>query len=289
MIRRQQTADTDQTRLLLLAPCHVNVPATFNNPQFDAVRHEDLLAGMQRLRGSVYLQDGAIDRRDLTADGRHSIGIDWYSWHLLAVDRFGAVCGSVRYRGHGSTASFQDLWVRQSALATSAVWGGHFRSAVESDLKQARGRNVSYVEVGGWAVAPVRRCTTDALRLALATYGLAQTLGGCIGITTATLRHCSSSILRRIGGSSLESFGQALPPYYDPKFKCEMEVLRFDSGCPKPKYRNLVDQYRSEIVEVPVISPKMWQCGNRPNSRAARPNALHVDCVEQDSLTLAIH
>jgi hypothetical protein len=270
MIRHRRTADTSESRLVLLAPRSATVPSAFLNLQFDAVRHEQLLAGMQRLRGSVYLQDAAIGRQELSADGRHVIGIDWDSWHLLAVDRSGAVCGSVRYRAHGRTAGFQDLWVRHSALADDPDWGSRFRCAVESEQHQARSRNVSYVEVGGWAVAPARRCTTDPLRIALATFGLAQILGGCIGITTATVKHSSSSILRRIGGTSLEFTGQALPPYYDPRFKCDMEVLRFDSACPAPKCLHLVDRFRAEILESPVICARMLQL---PRPRAAQKEA----------------
>jgi hypothetical protein len=179
--------------------------------------------------------------------------IDRDSWHLLLIDRYGAICGCVRYCAHASTASFQQLWVGQSALASSPIWGGRFRSAVEAGLRQARARKVAYAEVGGWALDLQRRGTMEALRIALATYSLARLLGGCIGITTATTRHCSSSILRRLGGSSLESMGEALPPYYDPQFQCEMEVLGFDSELPSAKFLGLVDQLRLEILDAPVI------------------------------------
>jgi hypothetical protein len=249
--------EAGQTRLMVLAPQHAKVPSVFENVKYDERRHREFLSGMQRLRGSLYLQDGAIERRDLSEDGRHCIDIDRDSWHLLALDRSGRVCGCVRYRAHHNTAGFHDLWVRQSALATSPIWGTQFRHAVESEMLQARRRNISYVELGGWAIALERRCTAEALRIALSTYCLAQVLGGCIGITTATLRHCSSSILRRIGGRSLESVAGPLPPYYDPQFECDMEVLRFDSAFPAPKYARLVEQLRAYILAVPVICQGM--------------------------------
>jgi hypothetical protein len=256
-VRPRQHAETRPLRLLLLAPPHANVPRVFRNLQYHAEWHEQLLAGMQRLRGAVYVQDGAIGPRELSADGCHRIGIDWDSWHLVAIDRHGAICGCVRYRAHAATAEFHQLWVGRSALASSPIWGARFRSAVESGLQQARTRNVAYVEVGGWAIEPQRRYTTEAMQIALTTYSLARVLGGCIGITTATTRHCSSSILRRLGGSPLESMGDALPPYYDPQFQCEMEVLCFDSERPAPKYAPLVDQLQSEILDAPVICAGM--------------------------------
>jgi len=266
------TPDTDETRLLLLAPRDAEVPPVFQNVQADAARHQELLADMQRVRGNVYLEDGAIERGELSDDGRHNIDIDRDSWHLLATDESGEVCGCVRYRPHLNTAGFRDLWIRHSALATSPIWGGQFRAAVESDFQNARRLNISYVEVGGWALALERRCTAEALRIALSTYCLAQILGGCIGVTTATLRHCSSSILRRIGAASLESPAGALPAYYDPKFQCDMEVLRFDSASPAPKYLRFVEKLRLEILGVPVICRKarrvLWRTASGKQSAA---------------------
>jgi hypothetical protein len=253
VVRPEWQAETGQTRLMLLAPPHASVAPVFQKFRPDAEWHEHLLAGMQRLRGDVYVQDGAIGPHELSADGRHRLGIDRDSWHLLLIDPYGAICGCVRYCAHAGTAGFDQLWVGRSALASSPIWGGRFRSAVESGLWQARTRNIAFVEVGGWALDLERRGTTAALHIALATYSLARILGGCIGITTATARHCSSSILRRLGGNSLESMGEPLPPYYDPQFQCEMEILGFDSESPAPKFFGLVDRLRSEILAAPVI------------------------------------
>jgi hypothetical protein len=112
---------------------------------------------------------------------------------------------------------------------------------------------LAYAEVGGWAIAPERRCTPEALRLALSTYAIAQLLGGSRGITTATMRHHSSSILRRIGGRPLIFDGIELPPYYDPRYGCEMEILGFDSREPGRTYRPWVDQLRQRLPHVRVL------------------------------------
>lgn len=262
VIRHGNGSGLCRTRLLVLAPPHASVPPVFRNRQYDALRHEELLAEMQRLRGNVYVEDGAIGPHELSAGGRHRLETDEDSWHLLALDQTGAVTGCARYRAHRNSAGFRDLWVRNSALAQSPIWGRQFLSAVESQIHQARRRNISYAEVGGWATAPERRYTTDALRVALATYSLAQLLGGCIGITTATVKHCSSAILRRIGGRSLESPAGTLPSYYDPAYKCEMEVLGFDSASPTPKYLPIIGELRSGLRTVPVVAPRsprrMW-------------------------------
>ena len=264
-------ADGRQVRLVLMAPPDARISPDFQDVQCKPSWHDELMGRMQQFRGSVYLEDGAVERRQLSRDGRHRVAIDADSWHLLALDGTGNMCGCVRYYSHASGTRFQELWVRHSALATSKIWGGAFRQAVDAELQQARQRNVSYVEVGGWAISSERRCTTEAARTALATYSLARILGGCIGITTATVRHSSSSLLRRLGGSSLRTEAGELPPYYDPQYTCEMEVLRFDSESPAAKYFTLVDRLRSDILSVPVVcrtSPRApWSYHCYPNRR----------------------
>ena len=113
----------------------------------------------------------------------------------------------------------------------------------------------------GWAITPEKRCKSEALRIAMATYSLAQILGGCVGISTATERHHSSSILRRIGGRSLECDGTELPSYYDPQYRCQMEVLRFDSSLPDASCRRWVEQLSERLAEVTVVVAENRQKG----------------------------
>src|SRR5262249_37720941 len=94
----------------------------------------------------------------------------------------------------------------------------------------------------------------EPLRIILATYGLLELLGGCTGVATATSRHHSSAILRRIGLRGLQWNGVEMPPYYDPQYRCEMEVLSFDSRFPNPRYREWVEQLASGLSEAPVYS-----------------------------------
>jgi hypothetical protein len=220
----------------------------------DPRRYESILADMQRMRGRIYLEDGAIGHQQLGSDLRHRSPADNESWHLLTLDQRGFVSGCVRYREHRNTVSFQDLGLRNCALAECSQWGVKLKAAVESDLAAARRQEISYVEVGGWALAKERRCTGEALRTALATYGLAQILGGCVGIATATVRNSSSSILRRIGGGALEIGGEKLPGYYDPKYNCQMEIVRFTSSSPNPRYWRWIDQISADLLKVPVLS-----------------------------------
>jgi hypothetical protein len=208
---------------------------------------------MQRLRGRVYLEDGAIEAGHLT-NGKHRADVDELSWHLLVVDQDDRVCGCVRHHAYPEETRFSQLNISRSALAYSREWGHKLKAAVESELALSRRLDLPCVEIGGWALAQGIRGTTEAVRMALAMYSLSQELGGAVGMSTVTRRHCSASILRRIGGRSLEYAGSELPPYDDPQFKCEMELLRFYSWAPNPRYSVWIEEMREELRSIPVLT-----------------------------------
>ncbi|MGH9581394.1 MAG: hypothetical protein ACRD4O_00465, partial [Bryobacteraceae bacterium] len=86
--------------------------------------------------------------------------------------------------------------------------------------------------------------------------------GGCLGSCQATVRHGSSSILRRIGGSQLEHAGEALPPYEDPNYGCTMQLLRFDSRMPAQRFVPLINQLRTKLagsVAVRASRTQTWR------------------------------
>jgi hypothetical protein len=248
--------------MVILAPAAPEAAHHFHALDTDPGRHRHLLNRAQALRGRTYLADGAIDERQLTSDGRHVQAIDDESWHILALDECGDVCGCVRYRHHWRT-SFREMGVSHSALASSPIWGQLLAIAVTRELASTRRQGMAYGEVGAWAISPARRCSAEALRIALSAYALARALGGACGITTATVRHHSSTILRKIGGRPLDVDGASLPAYYDPQYRCEMEILRFDSRFPSEPFRSPVDQLGEAIVSAPVI------CARAPRANAA--------------------
>jgi hypothetical protein len=239
---------------VLLAPHRVDA-AFFTKTATDPSRRKQLLAEAQKLRGKTYLEDGAIEPWQLASDGRHVQTADYASWHLLTLDEEGQVAACARYLPHPNGISFSDLGVAQSALAQCPTWGPVLREAIEGELASARRRKCAYIELGGWAIAESLRCTTEAIRMAITAYSLGRAFGGALGISTVTLRHCSASILRRIGGLSLTAQGAALPPYYDPQYKCEMEILRFDSSFLNPRYEVWVDECESHLRNTIVIEP----------------------------------
>ena len=269
----ESAIDSTRNGLVFLAPARGFIPSLGWRVHKDDRRHKTLLHSLQKLRGRVYLEDGAITESQLTTDGRYWQAADSASWHLLAVDDRADVCGCARFTPYSAAIGFDDLGIRTSALARCQCWGMTLRAAVETEVARARRLGVAFAEVGGWAINAEKRFTTEALRIALATYGLAQLLGGCVGITTATVRHHSARILRRIGGRPLNLGQTELPSYYDPQYKCQMEVLRFDSANPDADYRRSVDRLRDQLLSVTVVAPDYTLAGPCPASVPAS-NAL---------------
>ena len=226
--------------------------------------HSHLLAETQRFRGRMYLADGAVQAGDLDPWGRHIQVADSRSWHLLLLSGMGRVIGCTRFRRHAGSVSWGQLGIRRAPIAGSNEWGLRFRASVDAELAAAWRAGFSYVEVGGWALAKEIRGTFMALKSVLATYAWSQLLGGALGITTATERNGSAGILRRLGGRGLTCDGVELPPYYDERYRCHMDVLRFDSREPNRRYASKLDELREQVAEAPVY------CAERP--RADRHN-----------------
>ncbi|HVW86778.1 MAG TPA: hypothetical protein VHB50_18965, partial [Bryobacteraceae bacterium] len=231
--------------------------------------------------GRLYLEDGAIGQNDLSADGRHILPTDEQSWHLLSINSAGKIVGCTRYLQHQKNTRFDDLRVRHAALAESDVWGARLRAAVEEELSNARKAGFSYVEVGGWAMDYEIRCTAECLRSVLATYAWSRIIGGALGISTATERNGSASILRRLGGRSLEWDGAALPAYFDPHYNCSMQMLRFDSRSPNPRYEEAIEQLRQALLNAPVIYPERsgWQSLIRGLSSLHEPSIVGSEAI----------
>jgi len=245
--------ETPSRRFVLLAPTSARIPALFSRTEADWTSYWKLLHEMQRLRGRVYVQDGAIEQSCLI-DGRHQCATDISSWHLLVLNSLGHICGCLRLHEHPKPAVLSDLSIARCALARDPEWGDTVAGALKEELSFSRDGNLRFAELGGWALDEEIRGTTEALRFALATYAFWQMLGDAICLTTATHRHCSASILRRIGGRSLAHHGAELPPYYDPQYNCKMEILKFYSWAPNPRYAVWIKQMREELSRVTVIT-----------------------------------
>jgi hypothetical protein len=255
---RAESCESERREYVLLAPVGTEVPSDLGRVTAGRTSHSNLLADVQRLRGRIYSEDGAIDPKTLSADGRHQQAIDDQSWHIVALSADGVVQGCIRYSPHTKEVRFEHLGAAASALSQSG--NHHVRQAIENEIASAREKQVGFGEVGGWALAPALRSSTAALDMLLIAFALIERLGGSLGVSTATVRHGSASILQRMGLRPLEFEGNELPAYYDPQYQCEMQILRFDSSAPNPKYSNRLRNFQAQLSNIRVL------CASKANS-----------------------
>jgi len=242
-------------RSLLLAPSHTAVLREFP-VSWNAGEHDRLLAEAQRLRGRIYLADGAIQEYQLTESGRHVEPADNQSFHLILLDEDGQVVACTRYLPHSSSVAFSRLGVSRTPLTANQRLKLQLERAVDGEISRARNLGFSYVEVGGWAITEDLRCTGEAVRMVVTIYALARMLGGALGVSTVTKRHASSSILRRLGGAPLTDGAEEVLPYYDPNYGCEMEILRFDSEHPSETYEHAIRRCQEDLARTPFLAPE---------------------------------
>jgi hypothetical protein len=238
----------------LLAPAQSRLTDEFSHSIHDEQLYDHYLASLQRVRGRVYLKDRAIRSWELDDDGRYHMHADEQSWHLLLVDEAKEVIGCAKYLVHSSSVAYDRLRVSHSHLAKDPVWGPKVRRAIEADLRRVREEKLHYVEVGGWALDEQWRGSRAALEILVGSFALGDIWGGCIGSCTATVRHGSSSMLRRIGGCSFESGGEELPPYEDPDYDCRMELLRFDYRSPAKRFLPLIGPLKAMLAKSVVLT-----------------------------------
>jgi hypothetical protein len=228
--------------------------STGRAPSKDRRLYDGYLKAVQKLRSRIYRKDGAIQDWQIDSNGGYRMSGDDRSWHLLLIDGANRIAGCTRYLVHPNTITFEELLLRNASLSRDKQWGEKMRSAFETEIRLARAEGVPYVELGGWALEEEFRGTKAALKILLASYAWAKLLGGCRCACTATVRHGSASILRKIGGSAIELHGERLPTYNDPAYGCDMELLRFDWRYPNPRFLGLVNEIEEDLRQAPIIT-----------------------------------
>ena len=248
----------------LLAPSDTDRSTWSGGFSTDQKSYSRLLRSAQQLRARCYLADGAIRPAQVCPDGRFAMPGDEDSWHFLLATSDDRVVGCVRYTVYDPcTVSFEQLRVGQLGRLTDRDWTRKLVTAVEADIRLARDRGSLYAELAGWAIDEEYRGTKLALETLVASYAWGGLLeGGCICSCTATVRHGSASILRRIGGRPMATANGALPPYWDSRYGCAMEVLRFDSRVVEPRYQRLIGDVQRNIqgkaaIQHDAISPEL--------------------------------
>ncbi len=247
-----------RNQFVVLPPAGVRIPGVFRRTEFDNHRYSKMMAAMQRMRGKTYLDDGAIRPEDLTADGRHETPADERAWHVLSVDAGGNAAPRLRYLDERHSTGFP------RALGESRGHGALPADGLESCARRlnsgCRERAPAALDSAAWGGVgpqpPAERRTMEPVSVILATYGLLELLGGCIGVATATFRHHSAGILRKIGLSPLDPGAVAeLEALFRPQIRVRNgEILEFDSAHPNPEIQSeSVARFGEQLANAAVI------------------------------------
>ena len=248
-VRERDLCQSGKLDFKILAPSRREVPHALAHGASQSHGHSDLIFELQRLRGDVYSEYPGI-AATLTPDGRHcQTQMDAESWHIVLQNASGRVVGCARYRP--IREGFHQLTCSKSALAKSPITGPVLRSAFNQHFATARRKGMGYGEVGAWAIDAEARCSTAAVSIALMSFALADALGGGMAVTTATTRHHSSAILRRLGASPLGD----IPPYYEPMFGCTIEVLQFEIEKLGERFAAKLSDLKLELRRTPITCP----------------------------------
>jgi hypothetical protein len=239
---------------MMLAPDNAVVPPSFSVTICEPEAHSRIRSEMQVMRGAVALAEGAIGLEDLDANFRYQMPGDSNSWHLLRIGDNGRIRGCARILVHPPNVAFSRLRISSSAVAKSREWGRQVRSAVEQEIAQTGNSGITLVEPGGWVLDEELRGGPDAVSIALSAFAWSRLMGGCLAFVTATVKHGSSSMLRRLGASHLTYAGTQIPRYYDPAYRCEMELLKINTNSLNPRFEAAMARLTESLALSPVLS-----------------------------------
>lgn len=211
--------------------------------------HDETIAEVQRFRGRVYVEEGAIPPSALDGTGRFVSDADWADRHALARGVQGALQGCIRFATHGSQFNFDGLRARQYLERMPAGIRSAYGDAIGEFTRSAVEQGLGFGEVGAWAVAREHRMSRDSILLPLSAWAFYELLGHSLVIAFATNRNSSATILKRLGGFDLTLAGRPLPEFFDPFYQCPLYLLGFDSRRPAPAYAATVAMIKERLLE----------------------------------------
>jgi hypothetical protein len=245
--------------LTIVAPSVAQVPDWLSNVLANERVYQEVIEEIQRFRGYVYVQDKAIPSSALDEQGRHYSEYDYRAWHIIFRERRQELCGAIRvglvdYGDYGDTEESDPLQVLQFLSHIPSDTKAPLETAVRRFLDNCRTLAPSICEPGAWAVAEDVRKSRVAPILAASIWSLGRVMGGGIGVATATTRHGSADILKKMGGFDLFLNGMPLVPFYDSYHQCYIELIGFDSDYLNPRLEPTVAEVQDYISNLPIIT-----------------------------------
>ena len=237
-------------------------------PRLD--EYEKLLSSIQQLRGKVYVAEGALEPSMLDFNGRHIDPFDRRSWHVLMRTPDGQVGGALRVTIHRAGCGVSDLAASSCPLFVDPEWKWRSNRILLTFLRRACDAGLHVAETGGWALEEGLRGGRKGALLALSGWAITRLAGGAKGLGIVTTRCGASRLTKYLGGSELRDELGCVPPYFDWRYGCQMEVLEFDSHRVNPIFEALVkalcEYFSGMFVGQPAETPLFVFQSNEQNT-----------------------
>jgi hypothetical protein len=253
--------------LTIIAPSAEKIPDCLPHYIPDEGLRRKLVDEVQRFRGRIFVQDNSLPASALDAQGRHNMPYDDEAWHLLVWDRYQNVCGAMRVGIHlqkHRPVRLEDLQISKFLAHLPTATRSLVEGAARAYLRRIRSPS-PFFEPGGWVIAENARKSTLASVLAAAVWSLGRAVGGSAGLSMATMKNNSASILKKMGGFELFSRGVPLAPFFDPYHGSQMELIGFDPSYLNPRLEATVAEIQEFINVLPIIT------GDGTRGAATRP------------------
>lgn len=224
------------------------LPQGFSEQLENPAAYATRLADIQRFRGRIYSQDGAIPLEALDEEGRHRSESDHCYWHVTISDSAGAIYGCLRLRHVKPSIDLTELEVYRIFARMEPISCRRYLDVMEQHRHQAQAASLGFGEVGGFALTDELRQSSAALMLIISGCVIKRALGGMITVGAATVRHHSAKMLQRIGAIPFRGVDGPLAPFYDLYYRCEIQMLTFDSRKLAPEFEPLAEQLRLRLL-----------------------------------------
>jgi len=203
--------------------------------------YDTTLSAIQKLRGTVYVADGALSTSALDVEGRHISEDDEHSYHLVLWN--GQIEGCMRIRVYEQPPEASALRVYDLVRRMPEEIIPRYHTALCDFIQQWHARGYLIGEAGGWAVGSNYKGSTISLVLPLADWAFSR-MQKLVHLASSTQRNGSADMLRRLGGWRLSLGEEELPPFYDSAYQCQMELQGFCADILNPQFEPAVEDLK---------------------------------------------
>jgi hypothetical protein len=232
---------SDTFDFVLVPPHDLPLPCRRAGRRYDLA---ELRKDIQKLRGRVYIQDGAISADELDEAGRHLFCGENTRWYVAVVEmNSGTLLAANGYSAHFQPAkALHGTHVRhileRAPVEQAQALIREYESVVKNCLQLGHG----FGEGAGWIASPGIQALNSGILAALAGPALFNCIGVRVSMCVATQRHSANAILKRIGMRPL--LGDVTSSVFDdPTYGCRMEALAFTQ-------ENLTNGFHRVVIHI---------------------------------------